>query len=105
MARPRAALRALRRFPSRNATVSPTGKRLTAKGMGRQSTTEIPAARNQYAAGPANGKRRRAKMGVTDTATAGSANQSVRAEAGESRPMISSSIATTASTAISPSNQ
>src|SRR5205823_12283387 len=90
---------------SRNAPVAATGKRLAAKGMGPQSTTEIPAARNQYAAGPANGKRRRAKMAVTDTATAGSANQSVRAEAGESRPMISSSIATTASTAISPSNQ
>src|SRR6266516_2676446 len=99
------ACRALRRFPSRNATVNPTGKRLTANGIGRQSTIEIAAPSSQYAVGAAKGKRRRAKIGSTRIAIAGRANHSERAESGESRPITTSSAAAIARSAISASNQ
>ena len=66
-----------RRFPSRNADASPTGNRLTMNGIRIGSTNDSAAARTQYAAGPANGKRRRRKSGSTRHATAGTENHSV----------------------------
>ena len=75
-------------------------------GISRPSTNESAVAMSQYAAGAAKGKRRRAKSGSTITATAGTANHSdVLGAPGESRPMISSSMAAIPRTAISSSNQ
>ena len=45
-------------------------------GIRRQSMKAIPAARHQYTAGPASGKGRRANSVSTNSATAGTMNQS-----------------------------
>ena len=75
-------------------------------GISSGSTAEIPAASSQYTAGPANGKRRRAKTESARIAIAGTQNQSVVPGApGEPRPSATSSMATTARTATSTSNQ
>jgi len=72
----------------------------------QRSTNEIPAAKSQYAAGPANGNHRRANTGSTRIASAGRQNHSVVVGApDEPRPSTTSSIATIASSAISRSNQ
>ena len=54
----------------------PMGKRALANGISSGSTNEIPAARSQYIAGPANGNRRRVNTGATRTAIAGMQNHS-----------------------------
>ena len=57
-------------------------------------------------AGPANGNQRRANIGTTRTASAGTQNHSVVVGApGEPRPSTTSSMATIASSAINRSNQ
>jgi len=67
---------------------------------------EIPAAKSQYTAGPANGNHRRAITAGTRIAIAGRQNHSVVVGApDEPRPNTTSSIATIASSAISRSNQ
>ena len=67
---------------------------------------EIPAAKSQYAAGPANGNHRRANTGSTRIASAGMQNHSVFVGApDEPRVSTTSRIATIASSAIRRSNQ
>src|ERR1700729_4231101 len=106
IASPRPACRTSRTFPSRNAAASPSRKRDSGYGISSGSTNEIPAAKSQNAAGPANGNRRRANTGSTRIASAGRQNHSVVVGApGEPRPSATSSIATIASSAISRSNQ
>src|SRR4051812_13413622 len=74
---------------------------LIANGISRQSTNAIAAASTQCAAG-AKGKRRRARIGTTRIAIAGSANHSVvRGAFAEFRPTSTSSIAAISSNAIS----
>ena len=51
--------------------------RALAYGISSPSTNVIPAPTSQYTAGPANGKRRRAKIGSTRTAIAGRQNHNV----------------------------
>ena len=81
-------------------------KRDSGYGISSGSTNEIPAAKSQYAAGPANGNHRRANTGSTRIASAGRQNHSVVVGApDEPRPSTTSSIATIASSAISRSNQ
>src|SRR5271167_3006080 len=106
IASPRPARRRSRRFPSRNAVASPIRKRDSGYGISSGSTNEIPAAKSQYAAGPANGNHRRANTGSNRIASAGRQNHSVVVGApGEPRPSTTSSVATIASSAISRSNQ
>src|SRR6201986_1518528 len=106
IASPRPARRTSRRFPRRNAVASPIGKRESGAGSGGGPTNEIPAAKSQYAAGPANGNHRRANTGSTRIARAGRQNHSVVGGApDEPRPSTTLSIATIASSAISRSNQ
>jgi hypothetical protein len=82
------------------------GNRASVYGISSGSMNEIPPPSNQYTAGPANGKRRRAKTGSTRIAIAGTENQSVvRGAPGEPCPSTTSSIATIARTATSTSNQ
>ncbi len=106
IASPRPARLTSRRFPSRNAAASPIRKRDSGYGISSGSTKEIPAAKSQYAAGPANGNHRRANRGSTRIASAGRQNHSVVVGApDEPRPTTTSRIATIASSAISRSNQ
>ena len=75
-------------------------------GTSSGSTNEVPAAKSQYAAGPANGNRRRANRGSTKIPRAGRQNHSVVVGApDEPRPRTTSSIAMIASSATSRSNQ
>src|SRR5580704_12073263 len=106
IANPRPARRTSRRFPSRNAATSPIRKRASGYGISSGSTKEIPAAKIQYVAGPANGNHRRANSGRTRIASAGRQNHSVVVGApDEPRPSTTLRIATIASSAISRSNQ
>ena len=84
----------------------PMGNRASAYGISSGSTNEIPPASTQYTAGPANGKRRRAKTASTRIAMAGTQNQSVvRGAPGEPCPSTTSRMAAMPRTATSTSNQ
>src|SRR5579862_8898790 len=95
-----------RRLPSRNAAASPIRKRDSGYGISSGSTNEIPAAKSQYAAGPANGNHRRANRASARVASAGRQNHSdVVGAPDEPRPSTTSRDATIASRAISRSDQ
>jgi hypothetical protein len=80
--------------------------RLPTNGTNQPFTKVRAAESSQNDAGAANGKRRRRTSGNTSSSTAGTENHSgVDGAAGELRLTTSSSIAATAITAISSSNQ
>ena len=74
-------------------------------GISSGSTNEIPAAKSQYAAGPANGNHRRGKGKHQDRERGKAEPQRRCRSPDEPRPRTTSRMATIASSAISRSNQ